>query len=77
MRARSFRRSGRPSLQNAVQNAVLLLTGIIGVPLGLLGIAARPDAVGIVLGLFVVSMGGVALYLAWMSREDALSSRRQ
>ena len=50
---------------------VLLFVGMLGVILGLVGLAARPDSVGIVLGVMVLALGLVSVWQGWRMRRSA------
>ena len=54
-----------------VEDRVLLAVGILGILLGLLGLVARPEAFGRLMGLLVLGMGSFSLWLGWLySRQD-------
>jgi uncharacterized membrane protein HdeD (DUF308 family) len=59
-----------------LEDAVLLFVGVIGVILGLVGLAARPDAIGFILGVVVLSMGAATLWVAWTVHRDNPRRRR-
>ncbi len=59
-----------------VEDRVLLTVGILGVLLGLLGLVARPDTLGRLMGLLVLGMGSCSLWLGWLySRRDVEQGR--
>jgi hypothetical protein len=58
-------------------NIVLFAVGAVGLLLGLIGLVARPDPVGIALGVLVLIIGGISLYLGWTFWRGSLEQRQQ
>ena len=48
------------------EDVVLLSVGIVGILLGVLSLAAKPDLFGTVMGLLVLAMGSLSLWLGWL-----------
>ena len=59
-----------------LDDIVLFAVGAVGVLLGLLGLAARPDAVGIALGILVLIIGSISLFLGWTFWRGGLVDRQ-
>ena len=55
---------------------VLFAVGAVGVLLGLVGLAARHDPVGIALGVLVLIIGGISLFLGWTFWRGRLAERQ-
>ena len=49
-----------------LERLVLPTVGVIGVLLGILALAGRPDFFGAVMGVLVLAMGSLSLYLCWL-----------
>ena len=52
------------------EDVVLTFVGLIGLILGVFGLVARADFIGIVLGVLAIGMGAAALGLGWLLRRD-------
>ena len=49
-----------------LERLMLPTVGAIGVLLGILALAARPDFLGTVMGVLVLAVGSFSLYLGWL-----------
>jgi len=47
------------------EDVMLLSIGILGILLGVLSLAAKPDVFGTVMGFLVLAMGSFSLWLGW------------
>ena len=52
------------------EGVVLIVIGAFGLILGTLGLAARPDVIGIIMGVLVFGMGCLSLWLGWLYFKD-------
>jgi hypothetical protein len=59
-----------------VEDRVLLAVGALGILLGLLGVVARSDPFGTLMGLIVLGTGTFSLWLGWLYSRQGINRQQ-